>query len=133
MATHDALTGMPNRLMFRQLLNQAIKSAKRFQRQFAVIFIDLDRFKIINDTLGHDAGDELLQEIAARLKQALRAVDVVARMGGDEFIVLIEEVSDSSHVATAAQKILASIIKPLTIMGQECRITASIGISMYPK
>jgi len=133
MATHDALTGLPNRMMFSQLLNHAIKSAKRYQRQFAVLFIDLDRFKNINDTMGHDAGDQLLQEIAARLKQTLRAVDIAARLGGDEFVLLIEEVSDLSHVATVAHKILASIIKPLTIMEQECRITASIGISIYPK
>jgi diguanylate cyclase (GGDEF)-like protein/PAS domain S-box-containing protein len=132
-ATHDALTGLPNRLMFSQLLNQAIKSARRYKRQFAVLFIDLDRFKIINDTMGHDAGDQLLQEIAARLKQTLRAVDVIGRLGGDEFIVLIDEVSDSSHVSTVAYKILTSIIKPIILMGQECRITASIGISIYPE
>ena len=106
---------------------------QRYQRQFAVLFIDLDRFKIINDTLGHEAGDQLLQEIAVRLKQPLRAVDIVGRLGGDEFVILIEEVSDSNQVATVARKILASIIKPITLMGQECRITASIGICMYPK
>jgi len=133
LATHDTLTGLPNRSMFSQLLNYAIKTAQRYQRQFAVLFIDLDRFKIINDTLGHDAGDQLLQEIATRLKQSLRAVDVVARMGGDEFVILIEEVSDSNQVATVAHKILTSVIKPITLMGQESRITASIGISMYPK
>jgi diguanylate cyclase (GGDEF)-like protein/PAS domain S-box-containing protein len=132
-ATHDALTGLPNRLMFSQLLNQAIKSAHRYKRQFAVLFMDLDRFKIINDTMGHDAGDELLQEIAARLKNTLRAVDVTARLGGDEFVILIDEVSDINNVATVAHKILNSIIKPLIIMGQECRVTASIGISIYPK
>ena len=133
MATHDALTGMPNRLMFNQLLNHAIQSARRYQRQFAVFFIDLDHFKNINDSMGHEAGDILLQEIAARLKQTLRAVDVAARLGGDEFVVLIEEVSDLSNVATVARKVLTSIIKPMTIMEQECRITASIGISIYPK
>ena len=133
LATHDVLTGLPNRSMFSQLLNHAIQAAQRYQRQFAVLFIDLDRFKIINDTLGHEAGDQLLQEIATRLKQPLRAVDVVGRLGGDEFIILIEEVNDSSQVATVAHKILASIIKPVTLMGQECRITASIGICMYPK
>jgi diguanylate cyclase (GGDEF)-like protein/PAS domain S-box-containing protein len=132
-ATHDALTGLANRLMFGQMLNHTIESAKRHQRQFAVLFIDLDRFKIINDTLGHDAGDQLLQEIGARLKQTLRAADLIARLGGDEFIILIEDVSDANHVATVAHKIIANIIKPLTIMGQECRITASIGISIYPK
>jgi diguanylate cyclase (GGDEF)-like protein/PAS domain S-box-containing protein len=133
MATHDALTGLPNRLMFSQTLKHVIQSAHRYKRQFAVLFIDLDRFKIINDTLGHEAGDQLLQEITARLKQTLRAVDVAARLGGDEFVILIEEVSDSSHVATIARKILTNIIKPITIMGQECLITASIGISVYPK
>ena len=97
LATHDALTGLPNRLMFGQLLNHAIKSAQRHQRQLAVLFIDLDRFKIINDTMGHDAGDQLLLEIAMRFKQSLRAVDVVGRLGGDEFVILIEEISDSSR------------------------------------
>ena len=133
MATHDALTGLPNRLMFSQMLNRAIQSAKRNQRQFAILFIDLDRFKTINDTLGHEAGDQLLQEIGARLKQTLRAADLAARLGGDEFTILIEEVSDVNHAATVAHKIITSIIKPLTLMGQECRVTASIGISIYPK
>jgi len=133
MATHDALTGLPNRLMFSQLINHAIQSAQRYQRQFAVLFIDLDRFKTVNDTMGHEAGDQLLQEIATRLKINLRAVDVASRFGGDEFVILIEEVSDPNHVATVARKILTSIIKPITIMGQEYRITASIGICMFPK
>ena len=133
MATHDALTGLPNRLMFSQMLNHAIQSAKRNQRQFAILFIDLDRFKTINDTLGHEAGDQLLQEIGARLKQTLRAADLAARLGGDEFIILIEDISDVNHAATVAHKIITSIINPLTLMGQECRVTASIGISIYPK
>jgi len=132
MATHDALTGLPNRVMLNQLLNHAIQSAKRYTRQFAVLFIDLDRFKIINDTMGHEAGDQLLKEVAARFKQTLRAVDVAARLGGDEFVILIEEVNDSRNAATVAHKILNSVIKPITIMGQECRVTASIGISIYP-
>jgi diguanylate cyclase (GGDEF)-like protein/PAS domain S-box-containing protein len=132
-ATHDALTGLANRLMFGQMLNHAIQSAKRHQRQLAVLFIDLDRFKTINDTLGHEAGDQLLQEIAARLKQTLRAADLISRMGGDEFVIMIEEASDASQIATVAHKILTSIIQPVTIMKQECRITASIGICLYPK
>ncbi|OGP66594.1 MAG: hypothetical protein A2W27_08005 [Deltaproteobacteria bacterium RBG_16_44_11] len=131
LATHDALTGLPNRLMFSQLLNHAIQSAKRYKRQLAVFFIDLDRFKTINDTLGHDAGDQLLQEIAIRFKQSLRAADVIARLGGDEFVILIEEVSDSKQVATVAHKILAAAIKPIVLLGEECRVTASIGISIY--
>ena len=133
MATHDALTGLPNRVMFSQMLNHAIQSAKRNKRKLAVLFTDLDRFKIINDTLGHEAGDLLLQTIAARFKQALRAMDVVARLGGDEFVILVEEVDNSGQLITVAQKILAAAMKPVSLMGEECRVTASIGISMYPK
>ncbi len=133
MATHDSLTELPNRLMFSQLINHAIQAARRYQRQFAVLFIDLDRFKVINDTMGHEAGDQLLQEIAMRLKQTMRTVDVVARLGGDEFVILIEEISDSSQAATVSRNILTTIIKPITIKGQECHITASIGISVFPK
>ncbi|MFH1080753.1 MAG: EAL domain-containing protein [Pseudomonadota bacterium] len=132
LATHDVLTNLPNRLMFSQLLNHAIQAAHRYKRQLAVFFIDLDRFKIINDTLGHDAGDQLLQKIAARLRQSLRMVDIIARLGGDEFVILIEEVNDLEQVATVARNILSNAMKPMTIMGEECRVTASIGISSYP-
>ncbi len=132
-ATHDALTGLPNRFMFNQMLNQAIRSAQRHKRQLAVLFIDLDRFKAINDTLGHEAGDTLLKEIAERFRSTLRSVDVVSRLGGDEFVVLIEEVEETRQVAVVAQKILAGAIKPVVLMGEECRVTASIGISLYPK
>ncbi|MBN1364303.1 MAG: diguanylate cyclase, partial [Syntrophaceae bacterium] len=143
LATHDTLTELPNRMMFGQMLNQAIKSAKRHQRQFAVLFIDLDRFKIINDSMGHDAGDQLLKEMANRLRQSLRAVDVVGRpkerddivgrLGGDEFVILIEEVSELNQVATVAQKVLSTIMKPMVLLGEECRVTTSIGISVYPR
>ena len=133
MATHDALTGLPNRLMFSQLLNQAIRSAQRHKRQLAVLFIDLDRFKTINDSLGHEAGDRLLKEIGKRFKRSLRADDVIGRMGGDEFVILIEEVNELNQVALVAHKILSSTIKPMVLTGEECRITASIGISIYPK
>ncbi|HQL01608.1 MAG TPA: PAS domain S-box protein, partial [Smithellaceae bacterium] len=133
LATHDGLTGLPNRVLFSQLLNHAVQSAKRYQRIFAVFFIDLDRFKMINDTLGHDAGDQLLREIAVRFKQTLRAVDTVARLGGDEFVVLIEEIEDLSYVAAVARKILSAVMRSMTIMDKECRVTASIGVSIYPK
>ncbi|KAF0154257.1 MAG: PAS/PAC sensor-containing diguanylate cyclase/phosphodiesterase [Syntrophaceae bacterium] len=133
LATYDGLTGLPNRILFSQLLNHAIQSARRHKGVFAVFFIDLDRFKIINDTLGHDAGDRLLQEMSVRFKQSLRELDTVARLGGDEFVVLIEEIGDVSYVATVAQKILSAAIRPMTILGEECRVTASIGISIYPK
>jgi diguanylate cyclase (GGDEF)-like protein/PAS domain S-box-containing protein len=132
MATHDVLTGLPNRLLFSQLLNHAIQTAHRNKKQLAVLFVDLDRFKIINDSLGHEAGDKLLQEIAQRFKHLLRAVDIVGRLGGDEFIILIEEVTELNQVANLAQKILTTAIQPIVLMGEECRVTASIGISIYP-
>jgi diguanylate cyclase (GGDEF)-like protein/PAS domain S-box-containing protein len=132
MATHDTLTGLPNRLMFSQLLNHAIRSAQRHGKQLAVIFIDLDRFKAINDSLGHEAGDRLLKEMARRFKRSLRAVDVVGRLGGDEFIILTEEVDELSQIANVAHKILTTTIQPMSLQGEECRITASIGISIYP-
>jgi diguanylate cyclase (GGDEF)-like protein len=132
LATHDGLTGLPNRVMFSQLANAAIQTARRYQRMFAVLFIDLDRFKTINDTLGHDAGDKLLQEVAKRFSGCLRESDVVARMGGDEFVVLLQEVGEAEQVATVARKLLSAAIKPVLIMGQECRVTASIGICTYP-
>ncbi|HOG11366.1 MAG: PAS domain S-box protein [Smithellaceae bacterium] len=133
LATHDGLTGLPNRILFNQLLQRALQSAKRYQRMFAMFFIDLDRFKMINDTLGHDAGDQLLREIAVRFKQKLRAVDTVARLGGDEFVILIEELEDLSYVTTVARRILSAALQPMTIMGEECRVTASIGVSLFPK
>lgn len=132
MARHDALTGLPNRTMFSNLLNMSIPSALRYQRNFAVMFIDLDRFKFINDSLGHDAGDTLLKEITARFKQALRASDVIARLGGDEFVVLVHEVSDREHAAAVAQKILSAASKPMMLVHQECRVSASVGVAMFP-
>ena len=132
LAAHDALTGLPNRVMFAELLNHEIKAAQRYKRTFAVMFIDLDRFKFVNDTLGHEAGDKLLQEIAARFKACLRASDVVARLGGDEFVVLLQEARNQEDVASVARKLLAAAMKPVSVMGQECRVTASIGICMHP-
>jgi diguanylate cyclase (GGDEF)-like protein/PAS domain S-box-containing protein len=132
LATHDSLTHLPNRAMFSEMLNQAISSAQRHNRQLAVLFIDLDRFKNINDSLGHEAGDLLLQEVSARVKTCLRASDVVARLGGDEFVILIQDVDDPMQIDNVAQKILSAIIKPMDIKGLECRVTASIGICMYP-
>jgi diguanylate cyclase (GGDEF)-like protein len=132
LATHDGLTDLPNRVMFSQVLNLAIQSARRYERHFAVLFIDLDRFKVINDTLGHEAGDTLLQEMSRRVKDNLRSSDVVARLGGDEFVVLLQEVTEPEQVTIVARKLLSTVIKPVIILGQECRVTASIGISMYP-
>ncbi|MDC0598252.1 EAL domain-containing protein [Gammaproteobacteria bacterium] len=133
LATHDGMTSLPNRVLFHQLLKHAIESAERYKRKFAVLFIDLDRFKQINDTLGHEAGDILLIEMSKRFKGCLRTSDVVARLGGDEFVVLVQEISDPSQVAVVARNILSVAMKPLEIMDQECRVTASIGICMYPE
>ena len=132
MATHDALTALPNRMMFGQLLNHEIQVAQRYRRSFAVMFIDLDRFKIVNDTLGHEAGDKLLQEVSTRFKDCLRASDVVSRLGGDEFVVLLQEVTNAEQITIAARKLLSAAMKPIVVLGQECRVTASIGICMYP-
>jgi len=132
MATHDALTALPNRMMFGQLLNHEIQVAQRYRRSFAVMFIDLDRFKIVNDTLGHEAGDKLLQEVSTRFKDCLRASDVVSRLGGDEFVVLLQEVTNPEQITIAARKLLSAAMKPIVVQGQECRVTASIGICMYP-
>jgi len=132
LAYHDALTALPNRGLFNKLLSQTISQAQRSTKQLAVAFIDLDRFKQINDTLGHEAGDELLKEVATRLKACLRDSDIVARLGGDEFVVILTELTDEKYAATVAQKIVTAIAMPFVLLGQEFRVTASIGISTYP-
>src|SRR5699024_5453252 len=133
LATHDSLTTLPNRVLFNQLLSSAIATAKRKNCGFAVMFIDLDRFKLVNDSLGHDAGDHLLQKVAKRLKDTWRTSDTVARLGGDEFVILLQETQERDAAAIVAQKILKALTAPIIIHGHECRITASIGISMYPQ
>ena len=133
LATHDGLTELPNRLMFNQLLSHAVQGAKRYRKQFAVMFIDLDGFKVVNDTLGHDAGDRLLREIAVRFKHTLRAVDVAARLGGDEFVVMMEDIAAPEQAAVLAQRILEATGKPFGLASGECRVTASIGICVYPE
>jgi diguanylate cyclase (GGDEF)-like protein len=133
LAYYDSLTTLPNRGMFSILLNQAVLLAHRDGKQLAVLFVDLDRFKNINDTLGHDAGDLLLVEIGKRLKACLRDSDTVARLGGDEFVVLLPDQHDGAYAAVAAYKILIAAGKPFIVAGQELRLTASVGISVYPK
>jgi diguanylate cyclase (GGDEF)-like protein len=132
LASHDSLTHLPNREMFNELLRHAIDAAGRYRRQFAVLFIDLDRFKIINDSLGHDAGDMLLVETAGRLRRSLRASDVVARLGGDEFVVILEEAAERHDVERVAGELLSALSQPMQLSGHECHTTASIGIAMYP-
>jgi diguanylate cyclase (GGDEF)-like protein/PAS domain S-box-containing protein len=132
LATHDSLTGLPNRAMFGELLSHVLQVARRNQRRFAVVFIDLDRFKFINDTLGHEAGDELLREVARRLKTSLRGSDIVARLGGDEFVMLLQDLRGPEQAGRVARKVLSAVIKPMQLCGQECRVTASLGIAVYP-
>jgi diguanylate cyclase (GGDEF)-like protein/PAS domain S-box-containing protein len=132
MATHDPLTELPNRVAFSELLNAARENARRHGRSLAVMFVDLDRFKVINDTLGHEVGDAVLCEAARRLRQTLRASDVVARLGGDEFVVMIPELDSSAQAETAARKVLAALVAPVVVAGRELAVTASIGISLYP-
>jgi diguanylate cyclase (GGDEF)-like protein/PAS domain S-box-containing protein len=125
MAMHDALTQLPNRTMFIERLGSAIAQAHRHGRTLAVLFIDLDRFKLINDTLGHEAGDVVLADVAQRLTDSLRAGDTVARLAGDEFVVLLEEVADPVYVGSVSQKLITALAAPFEIGGREYRITAT--------
>ncbi len=131
-AAYDPLTRLPNRQIFRQRLEHAFVQAERRGTRLAVMFIDLDHFKIVNDTLGHDAGDQLLLEVSSRLRDNLRASDTVARLGGDEFVVLVEDVSDPMYVGNLARKLIDALSESYLISGNECRVTASIGSSTYP-
>ncbi|HKB83016.1 MAG TPA: EAL domain-containing protein [Burkholderiales bacterium] len=133
LAYHDSLTALPNRSSFSLILNPGIARARRDGKNLAVLFIDLDRFKNINDTLGHDAGDTLLREIGNRLRHCVRQADTVARLGGDEFVVLLQDIGEPANVAMVAHKILFELASSIDILGQELRVTASIGISIYPQ
>ena len=133
LAHHDSLTNLPNRLLFEDRLEHALAQAKRQNRQLAVLFLDLDRFKNINDSLGHAMGDELLKEVANRLQNILRDDDTAARLGGDEFTILVENVDDPSQAAVVASKIQDKFKAPFKIAGRELHVTASIGISIYPE
>lgn len=132
-ASHDPLTGLFNRSMFNERLQQALAQAARFERSLSLLFIDLDGFKLINDTLGHNAGDAMLAELATRLRATLREGDVIGRMGGDEFVVLIEEFAEVTQVAEVAKKVLETAARPFSLQGRECQVTASIGVSLYPE
>ncbi|WP_448204520.1 EAL domain-containing protein [Azospirillum sp. sgz302134] len=132
LATRDRLTGLPNRALVESLLESAIERARRHGRCFAVACLDLSRFKLITDTLGHHAGDLLLQEVAARITTTVRASDTVGRIGTDDFAVLLEEVRDSEEAALAAQRILAAFEEPVLLMGTEHYVRPSIGIALFP-
>jgi diguanylate cyclase (GGDEF)-like protein/PAS domain S-box-containing protein len=133
LASHDTLTGLPNRLLLQDRLAQAIVHAGRSGAQVGVMFIDLDRFKHVNDSLGHDAGDGMIVEIARRLSSALRESDTVARQGGDEFVVVLPDLAGEGDAAVVAQKLLDNLFQPLLLCGQEVFPTGSIGIAMYPR
>ena len=133
LAHHDELTGLPNRLLFNYQLPQAIARAQRSGAQVGVLFVDLDRFKVINDTLGHAAGDTVLRQIAAHLQDCLRGSDVLARVGGDEFTVLVEQFTGPQELANLAQRLLAAMSGPIMLDGVEYRVSGSVGIAVYPK
>ncbi|ABA58084.1 diguanylate cyclase/phosphodiesterase with PAS/PAC and GAF sensor(s) [Nitrosococcus oceani ATCC 19707] len=133
LAHHDALTGLPNRSLFLDRLEHAIHHAQRHHHRIAVLFIDLDRFKFINDTLGHPIGDILLKQVAERMRLNIRAEDTIARLGGDEFTVIIENFTDTSAISLITQKIISACEKPFNIKGNELFVSASIGVSLYPE
>ena len=132
LANYDELTGLPNRAILNQTVTQALAKTKRYKKQLALLFIDLDRFKLINDTLGHGAGDFVLKTVAERFRECLRESDTVARLGGDEFVVLVEDLVDTKYVGGVAHKLVIAAQKPFMIEGQEFHVTASIGIATYP-
>ncbi|MGZ5032926.1 MAG: putative bifunctional diguanylate cyclase/phosphodiesterase [Usitatibacter sp.] len=133
LATHDSLTALPNRALFNETLTHAIARAGRHKRPLALFFMDMDRFKNINDTLGHGVGDRVLQEVARRLSAAVRSSDLVARLGGDEFVLLVEDFRDAADLADIAAKMLESFGPTFTVDGQELGLSASIGICTYPE
>jgi diguanylate cyclase (GGDEF)-like protein/PAS domain S-box-containing protein len=132
-ANYDALTQLPNRRLFADRLEQGIKTAHRESQYLALLFIDLDRFKEVNDTLGHHMGDELLIEAAQRISSCLRESDTVARLGGDEFTVILNELKDVSPVGAIGQKIIESLAKPFKLHGEQVFVSASVGVTVYPE
>jgi diguanylate cyclase (GGDEF)-like protein/PAS domain S-box-containing protein len=132
-AQHDIVTNLPNRLLLNDRISQAISLARRQNRPLAVIFLDLDRFKYINDSLGHATGDKLLQSVSKRLLAGVRSSDAVSRQGGDEFVILLSEISHPEDAATSARKLLLSLNAPHSIDGHDLDIAGSIGISVYPE
>jgi len=132
LATHDTLTGLPNRMLFKDRLEQSLIRAKRHQTLVGVMFIDIDRFKRVNDTLGHASGDLLICEVARRLRQTVRSDDIVARLGGDEFVVVINDVVALNPILQVVEKMLAAVTEPYSLNGREIFSSCSIGVSIYP-
>jgi diguanylate cyclase (GGDEF)-like protein len=132
LALHDPLTGLPNRRLLMDRLELSVAHAHRNHHAMAVLYLDLDDFKVINDTLGHDAGDALLSVVAARLTAAVRQEDTVARLGGDEFIIALGAMGDADAVATLAAKIAHTVSQPFNVQGRTISMTTSIGVSIFP-
>ena len=133
LAQHDALTNLPNRLLVSDRMEQAIGQARRYQRRAALLFLDLDNFKTINDSLGHDAGDELLKEVARRLQGAVREMDTVSRQGGDEFLIVLTDVPDLGAISAVANHVLDAMIQPFSLKGMQIVSSVSIGVALYPE
>ncbi len=133
LAHHDPLTGLPNRSLFRARLEQCLQRAARHQRLVGLLFLDLDRFKIVNDTLGHSIGDALLQQVSDTLSKQVRAADTIARLGGDEFVIILEDIPAARFAASFAERLMTAFSQPFTVEGHELFITASMGISLYPR
>src|SRR5581483_164724 len=129
-AIHDPLTGLPNRVLFMDRLNMALTRAARHGGRVAVSFLDLDRFKLVNDGLGHAAGDDLLQAVAVRLGAAVRSQDTVARFGGDEFTVLCEDLASEDEAIMVARRILEELQRPFALDGSPVFVTASVGVAV---
>lgn len=132
LAHHDALTGLPNRILFYDRLNQAIARARRDNEVIGILYLDLDGFKLVNDTQGHNIGDALLREAAKRIMECIRDSDTVARMGGDEFTVILCNGRTPEHIDRVARKIIDAIDSPFLLDGKSCSVSVSIGISFYP-
>ena len=132
LALHDTLTALPNRILFYDRLNQEITRARRNEELIAVLFLDLDGFKVINDTLGHGVGDALLREAAKRILACVRDSDTVARIGGDEFTVVLGKVKSKTGIARVAKKIVDAIADPFLLDGKKCMVSVSIGIALFP-
>ena len=133
LAHHDALTGLPNRRLLDDRMGLDIARAKRYGNDLAVLCLDLDGFKAVNDTLGHDAGDEVLRQVASRLTKVLRKEDTVARLGGDEFVVALAQLADPSYATGVARKIIETVSQPYDIGGESAAIGTSVGIALYPR
>jgi diguanylate cyclase (GGDEF)-like protein len=132
LAHHDLLTGLPNRTLYLDRLGQQIRLAKRDRKELAVLFLDLDRFKPINDSYGHNVGDEVLKQVADRLADCVRSADTVARIGGDEFTVIVGAMDQPDDARTVAEKISSELCRPITVKGVSHELGVSIGVSMFP-